>query len=66
MNTPDGVVRDGKLGTADLLTPKQVANRFDGGVLIIKIRFKVQFHVGVDFRRRIQGELARKTDKVAR
>lgn len=37
-------VGDGEFGAADFLTPEQVADGFDGGVLVVKVRFKVEFH----------------------
>ena len=36
---------DRELGVADLLAAKQVADRFDGLELVIKVGFKVEFHV---------------------
>src|SRR5208337_5617290 len=35
---------DGELGATDLLAPEEVADRFDRGVLIVEIRFKMAFH----------------------
>ena len=35
---------DGEFGAADFLTTKQVADGFNRGALVVKIRFKVEFH----------------------
>ena len=38
------VLRDGELRAAGFLPTKQIADRFDGGVLVVEVGFKVQFH----------------------
>jgi len=35
---------NGKVSAVDLLPAKQVADGFDGGVLVIEVRLKMQFH----------------------